>query len=101
MTKKEQQIKETEWQIKTLQEKLKRLQALPEFCEDEDLSDIDDFPIDKNSSFNIYLRNKGIRTVKDLIHSTPEVIFSIPTCGKSTLRKITEWMDKHNLEFND
>lgn len=101
MTVKEQAIQETKREIARLQEKLTKLEALPEFYEERPLIDIDDFPIKKSSSFLNYLNSKGIFTLGDLLHSKPEIILSIPWGGKATLRKINEWMIKHNFIFID
>ena len=101
MTRKEQAILETKRNIEILQKKLKMLEALPEFYEERPLREIDDFPIKKSSGFWMYLNNKGIFTLGDLLHSTPESILSIPWGGKATLRKINEWMAKHDLMFID
>lgn len=99
MTKREREIQETKRKIEELKERLKKLEELPEFCEDEKLSEIEDFPI--NGVHGIYLYQRGIRTISDLVYSSPETILSIPSCGKATLRKINEWMQKHKLYFID
>lgn len=101
MTSKEKAIQETKREIEKLQEKLAKLEALPEFYEERELTDIEDFPIKKSSTFINYLHYKGIFTLGDLLHSKPETILSIPYGGKALLRKINEWMQKNNLLFVD
>ena len=99
MTRKEKAIQETKREIEKLKEKLTKIETLPDFSEDEELYDIEDFPV--KGTCIIYLQNKGIRTLGDLVYSNPEVILSIPSCGKATLGKINEWLQKHNLSFVD
>lgn len=101
MTRKEKAIQETKREIERLQKKLDNLEKLPEFYEERELADIEDFPIKKSSVYFMYLYSKGISTLGDLLHSKPETILSIPYGGKATLRKINEWLQKHNLLFID
>ena len=101
MTTKEQAIIKTKRDIEILQKKLKMLEALPEFYEERELIDIEDFPLKKSSASLYYLNCRKIFTLGDLLHSTPEIILSIPWGGKATLRKINEWMDKYDLMFID
>ena len=98
MTKKEKEIEEIKREIERLQEKLKKLEALPEFDEDERLLDIKDFPF-FGLHINLLMYRGKIFTVNDLLHSSPEEILNINGIGKSYLNKITEWMNKHGLMF--
>ena len=100
MTKKQKEIKRVERKIRKLQERLQKLKELPDFYDDEELSEIEDFPFKDGSHF-IYLQNNGIHTVEDLLNFSPGKILEIRSFGKSSLEKINKWMDKHDLKFVD
>lgn len=111
MTRKETSIKEAKdkilrmkKEIKQLEERITKIESLPEFYENAILFDFEDFPGNRNGIVYapyVYLGAGGIRTVYDLVNSSPQKILKIHGVGKVCLKDVMEWMDKHGLTFVD
>ena len=107
---KEHEIREAEMRLDELRQQRKMLDEFPDLDYDEPLENIDDFPFKKGCSgfhfglnWAIGVRDENGRpykaTVNDLIYASPEKILRGRLIGTKKLKKIMEWMEKHNLKF--
>lgn len=108
-TKREKEIEETKKQIALLQKKLEVLESLSELEEEKLLFDFPDFPTGLSIQFAVRFiatpQEKACRyiynppTVGDLIRSSEEELLACRGIGKTRLKQITDWMEKHNYKF--
>ena len=89
-----QEIEQIKAEIARLTKRLKVLEALPEPMEEREISNFDDLRLLVRMLFR-----GGIKTVEDLITSTPDEILAIRDIGPKRLKSIVEWMKKHGLNF--
>ena len=93
MTRKEE-IEQIKAEITRLTKRLKVLEVLPEPIEEKELSNFDDLrPLAR------MLFRGGIKTVEDLITSTPDEILAIRDIGETRFNAICQWMQKNGLNF--
>ena len=110
MTRRQQEIEYLQQQILKLQERIHQLEELPEFDEEEPLSNFSDFPGSKriaiylaicNAASKRYSRNfhPGNVTVGDLIRLTPKELLYQKNFGTTCLEMLETWMNAHGLKF--
>ena len=93
MTRKEE-IKMLEAESARLNKRLTVLKSLPEPIEEKEIASFDDLrPLTR-----ILLRG-GIKTVEDLITSTPKAILTIRDIGEKRFETICRCMKKNGLNF--
>lgn len=89
-----EEIEQIKAEIARLTKRLKILEALPEPLEERELSSFEDF-----HPFARILSRGGIKTVEDLISSTPDELRKIRNIGERKLETIRQLMKKHGLNF--
>lgn len=93
MTRKEE-IEQIKAEIDRLTKRLKVLELLPEPMEEREILSFDDLrPLAR------MLLRGGIKTVEDLITSTPDEILTIRDIGETRFKAICQWMQKNGLNF--
>ena len=97
MTLKERKIEETKREISRLEEKLKELEALPDYDENEAVVDMPGFPY----TVRIYncLSRAGIKTFKDFLSLNEVKVRNIRNLGERSAEPIFQWMKEYGHKF--
>lgn len=108
INRKKRYVNEIQEEISALERKLDKYNTVPDAYYATPLSQFEDFPFDWIWCHYDLAKVIGSigddgelndPTINDLIHSSPEELLKVRYCGKVRLKKIEDWMAKHNLRF--
>ena len=92
--------------ISALKKKLEEYRNIPDSYYDTTLESCEDFPLSEMKCYliseqigTLFCNGYKYATINDLIHSSPEELLKISGFGKSRLKLIKKWMEKHGLDF--